>query len=77
MDVADVALEVGRDAELSLAVLALVRLFAGVRAKVTRQIGRAREHLAAVAASVPERHTHAVHTQQTVKQLRCSSVQSD
>lgn len=39
VDVAHMALQIARDAERSFAVFALVGLFAGVGAQVTRQIG--------------------------------------
>ena len=52
VDVADVTLQVGRDTEGAFAVLALVRLFARVRAQVARQVGRAREDLATKLTSI-------------------------
>lgn len=52
VDVAHVTLQVGRYAETPSAVLAAIRLFAGVRAQVSGEVGRARESLAAVAARV-------------------------
>ena len=52
VDVAHVALQVGRDGEGTLAVFALVGLFPGVRAQVARQVGRAGEDLAAEFAGV-------------------------
>ncbi len=52
VDVPNVSLEVGGDAERTLAVLTLVRLLSGVCAQVTGQIGRAGEDLSAVSAAV-------------------------
>lgn len=52
MNVPHVALEVAGYAEAALAVLALVGLFAGVSTKVTRQVGRPGEVLAAKLARV-------------------------
>jgi len=53
VDVAHVALQIGRDAEAALAVAARVGLLAGVRAQVARQVGRAGKVLAAIVARVP------------------------
>lgn len=52
VDVPDVALQVARDAEAPLAVLALVRLFTGMSPEVPRQIGRSGEHFTAELARV-------------------------
>lgn len=51
--VAHVSLQVGRYAERSFAVVALVRLFTGVRAQVPGQVGAAREHFLTELARVP------------------------
>ena len=58
VDVADVALEVGRDAKAAPAVLAPVGLFSGMCAQVAGQVSRARKRLAAVTARVPVRLAH-------------------
>lgn len=52
VNVTDVPLQITRDAERTLAIFALVRLFAGVRAHVTRQICRSRKHFATIFACV-------------------------
>ena len=52
VDVPDVPLEIGRDGEGPLAVLALVRLLAGVRSKVAGQVGRSGKDFAAKLAAI-------------------------
>lgn len=53
VNVADVSLEIGRDAEAASTVLTPVWLLPGMRSQVARQISGTREHLAAVATRVP------------------------
>jgi hypothetical protein len=52
MNIPDMPLQVGRDGERALAVLAAVRLLPGVRPKMPRQVGGPRERLAAELARV-------------------------
>lgn len=58
VDVPDVTLKVGRDAETSTTVLAAVRLFTRVGTQMTGEVGRAWERLAAISARVPVSLSH-------------------
>lgn len=53
VDVAHVSLQIGRYAERTFAIVALVRLFARVRAEVASQVGAAREHFLTELARIP------------------------
>ena len=52
VDIADMSLQIGRDGEGAVAVLALVRLLAGVRSKVAGQVGRSGKDFAAKLAAI-------------------------
>ena len=52
VDIADMSLQIGRDGEGAVAVLALVRLLARVRPQMAGQVGRAREDLSAKLARI-------------------------
>ena len=55
-------LEVGGNAEGSIAFFAFVRLFSGVSSQVSRQVGRSRKMFAAVFARIPIPSDDAFHS---------------
>ena len=62
VDVPDMPLEVGGNAEGSIAFFAFVRLFSGVSSQVSRQVGRSRKMFAAVFARIPIPSDDAFHS---------------